>query len=60
MLTAWGENLLPNGDDYINDTRAHDRQIAIFGDATLLHHREPWKLERRGRATPGPTSTTAT
>ena len=34
MITAWGENLLPNGDDYINDTRAHDRQIAIFGDAT--------------------------
>jgi outer membrane receptor protein involved in Fe transport len=35
MLTAWGENLLPNGDDYINDTRAHDRQIALFGDATF-------------------------
>ena len=35
MLTAWGEDLLPNGDDYINDTRAHDRQIAIFGDATF-------------------------
>ena len=35
MLTAWGENLLPNGDDYINDTRAHDRQIALFGDATV-------------------------
>jgi outer membrane receptor protein involved in Fe transport len=34
MITAWGENLLPNGDDYINDTRAHDRQIALFADAT--------------------------
>ncbi len=32
MLTAWGENLLPNGDDYINDTRSHDRQIALFLD----------------------------
>jgi outer membrane receptor protein involved in Fe transport len=34
MLQAWGENLLPNGDDYINDTGGHDRQIALFGDAT--------------------------
>jgi outer membrane receptor protein involved in Fe transport len=34
MLTAWGENLLPNGDDYINNTRAHDRQEALFADAT--------------------------
>jgi iron complex outermembrane receptor protein len=34
MLTAWGENLLPNGDDYINNTGAHDQQIALFGDAT--------------------------
>jgi outer membrane receptor protein involved in Fe transport len=34
MITAWGENLLANGDDYINDTEAHDRQIALFGDAT--------------------------
>jgi iron complex outermembrane receptor protein len=35
MLDAWGSQLLANGDDYINDTRAHDRQIALFGDATL-------------------------
>jgi outer membrane receptor protein involved in Fe transport len=35
MLTAWGENLLPNGDDYINDTKAHDDQIALFGDANV-------------------------
>ncbi|MDB5480721.1 MAG: TonB-dependent receptor [Caulobacteraceae bacterium] len=34
MLTAWGENLLANGDDYINNTRAHDRQEALFADAT--------------------------
>ena len=35
MLTAWGEDLLANGDDYINDTTGHDRQIALFADATL-------------------------
>jgi iron complex outermembrane receptor protein len=35
MLTAWGENLLPNGDDYINDTTGHDRQIAGFLNATF-------------------------
>jgi iron complex outermembrane recepter protein len=34
ILTAWGEDLLPNGDDYINDTTGHDRQIALFADAT--------------------------
>ena len=34
MEEAWGEDLLPNGDDYINNTSAHDRQIALFGDAT--------------------------
>jgi iron complex outermembrane receptor protein len=34
MLEAWGENLLPNGDDYINNTGAHDQQIALFADAT--------------------------
>ncbi|HEV2362753.1 MAG TPA: TonB-dependent receptor [Caulobacteraceae bacterium] len=35
MATAWGDNLLPNGDDYINDTLAHDRQYALFADATF-------------------------
>ncbi|HEY2659647.1 MAG TPA: TonB-dependent receptor [Caulobacteraceae bacterium] len=35
MLTAWGEDLLPNGDDYINDTKAHDRQVAVFADGTF-------------------------
>lgn len=34
MVTAWGENLLPNGVDYDNFTRAHDKQIALFADAT--------------------------
>ena len=34
MLTAWSEELLPNGDDYINDTVGHDRQIAGFANAT--------------------------
>ncbi|HEX4740871.1 MAG TPA: TonB-dependent receptor [Caulobacteraceae bacterium] len=34
MLTAWGEDLLPGGVDYDNNTRARDRQEAIFADAT--------------------------
>jgi len=34
MLQLWGEDLLANGDDYINDTKGHDRQIAGFADAT--------------------------
>ncbi|MEI9929067.1 MAG: TonB-dependent receptor [Rhizomicrobium sp.] len=34
MLTAWGEDLLPNGDDYINDTVGHDWQVAGFFNAT--------------------------
>ncbi|MGH7022865.1 MAG: TonB-dependent receptor [Caulobacteraceae bacterium] len=34
MITAWGEDLLANGDDYIKDTGSHDRQVALFGDAT--------------------------
>ncbi|HWY13750.1 MAG TPA: TonB-dependent receptor [Rhizomicrobium sp.] len=44
LLQAWGENLLPNGDDYINDTLAHDRQIAVFADATYTLT-DQWKLE---------------
>jgi outer membrane receptor protein involved in Fe transport len=32
---AWFSNLLPNGDDYINDTDGHDRQIAGFANATF-------------------------
>jgi iron complex outermembrane receptor protein len=34
MITAWGEDLLANNDDYINNTRAHDRQEALFADVT--------------------------
>jgi iron complex outermembrane recepter protein len=34
MLDAWGENLLPNGDDYINDTIGHDHQVALFANGT--------------------------
>jgi len=30
-----GVDLLPNGDSYINHTLGHDRQIALFGDATF-------------------------
>lgn len=30
-----GLGLLPNGDSYINHTLGHDRQIALFGDATI-------------------------
>ncbi len=33
--TAWGMDLLPNGDDYINDTKAHDRQVALFADGAF-------------------------
>lgn len=34
MITAWGEDLLPNGDDYINHTRGHEHQLAGFVNAT--------------------------
>lgn len=34
ILDVWCEGLLPNGDDYINHTQAHQRQIAMFGNAT--------------------------
>jgi outer membrane receptor protein involved in Fe transport len=44
LLQAWGENLLPNGDDYINDTLAHDSQVAAFADATYALT-DQWKLE---------------
>jgi len=44
VLQAWSENLLPNGDDYINDTLAHDSQIAAFADATYAFTAQ-WKLE---------------
>ncbi len=44
VLQAWSENLLPNGDDYINDTLAHDEQIAGFADATYSIT-DQWKVE---------------
>jgi outer membrane receptor protein involved in Fe transport len=44
VLQAWGENLLPNGDDYINDTLSHDSQIAGFADATYAFTPQ-WKVE---------------
>ena len=31
---SWGEDLLPNGDDYINHTRGHEHQTAMFANAT--------------------------
>jgi len=35
IVSAWGEDLLPGADDYINDTKAHDQQIALFADGTF-------------------------
>jgi outer membrane receptor protein involved in Fe transport len=43
ILQAWGENLLPNGDDYINNTLAHDHQVALFADGTF-NITEKWKV----------------
>jgi iron complex outermembrane recepter protein len=34
MLNVWGEELLPNGDDYINHTLGHEWQLAGFGNVT--------------------------
>jgi len=34
MQMAWLEDLLPNGDDYINHTRGHEHQVAAFANAT--------------------------
>jgi iron complex outermembrane recepter protein len=34
MQKAWGEDLLPNGDDYINHTRGHEHQTALFANVT--------------------------
>jgi iron complex outermembrane recepter protein len=35
MQQLWGEDLLPNGDDYINHTEGHERQSALFANATF-------------------------
>ena len=32
---VWGVGLLPNGDDYINNTQGHEWQTALFGNATI-------------------------
>jgi outer membrane receptor protein involved in Fe transport len=34
ILDVWCEGLLPNGDDYINHTQGHERQLAGFANAT--------------------------
>jgi outer membrane receptor protein involved in Fe transport len=34
MQNIWGEELLPNGDDYINHTLGHDEQLALYANAT--------------------------
>jgi iron complex outermembrane receptor protein len=36
ILDVWCEGLLPNGDDYINHTVGHERQEALFGNATIV------------------------
>ena len=35
MLSAWGQDLLPNGDSFISNTLARDRQIAVFFETGL-------------------------
>lgn len=34
VANIWGEDLLANGDDYINHTQAHEHQIALYANAT--------------------------
>ncbi len=34
IANVWGEDLLANGDDYINHTQAHEWQLAGFANAT--------------------------
>jgi iron complex outermembrane receptor protein len=43
LLYHWGEDLLPNGDDYINDTTSHDWQAAVFADGTFSIT-DQWKV----------------
>jgi len=45
MLQAWGEDLLPNGDDYINHTRGHEHQTAGFANATYAIIPDKLKLQ---------------
>ncbi|HWA30346.1 MAG TPA: TonB-dependent receptor [Rhizomicrobium sp.] len=44
ILDIWCEGLLPNGDDYINHTNGHERQIAIYANATYAFT-DQWKLQ---------------
>lgn len=34
ITNIWGEDLLANGDDYINHTQSHEWQVALFANAT--------------------------
>ena len=49
MLSAWGEDLLPNGDDYINHTRGHEHQMAAFANATYAIIPDELKLQLGAR-----------
>jgi len=44
IVTAWGENLLPNGDAFINNTVAHDHQLAAFANGTYALT-DAWKIQ---------------
>jgi outer membrane receptor protein involved in Fe transport len=35
LQDIWCEDLLPNGDDYINKTNGHERQYALFANGTF-------------------------
>ena len=49
MISAWGEDLLPNGDDYINHTRGHEHQTAGFVNATYAIIPDKLKLQLGAR-----------
>ena len=66
MITAWGENLLPNGDDYIKDTQSTRPADRPVRRRHLQHHRpvegrsrpalrlDPFRLRQPRRRAPGP------
>jgi outer membrane receptor protein involved in Fe transport len=35
LVDVWCEDLLPNGDDYINHTNGHEKQAAVYANATF-------------------------